>query len=178
VGIAGARIAKVMNVREASFLLLVSAIPALATLSASASGIMSDADFAAKREGRYVTGLPLVNYSSDTGFGYGARIYLFNNGSRNDPAFRETPYESQLFVQYFATTGGWQYHYLDADFPRIAGSAFRARGWLAYEKNTSRNFYGIGEASLHGFPGTTYAGYQKSLDNGKPLGSGDRKSVV
>lgn len=119
-----------------------------------------------------MTGLPLVNYSSDTGFGYGVRAFLFNNGSRTDPLFRETPYSAQVFLQYFATTSGWQYHWFYADFPAVGASGFRVRGGFVYEKNTNRNYFGVGEASLHGLPGTTCDKWQKTLDESEPRGAG------
>jgi hypothetical protein len=40
-----------------------------------------------KKEGWYPTGLPLINFSSDEGIGYGLRAYLYYNGSREDEYF-------------------------------------------------------------------------------------------
>ncbi len=48
---------------------------------------LSDEDLSKKIEGWYPTGLPLVNYDSDNGFGYGVRVYLYNNGTRDDEYF-------------------------------------------------------------------------------------------
>ena len=50
---------------------------------------LSDEDLAKKKEGWYPTGLPLVNFSTDAGLGYGARIFGYNNGLRTDPHFDE-----------------------------------------------------------------------------------------
>jgi hypothetical protein len=41
---------------------------------------MRTQDLADKVEGGYFTGLPLANSDPDTGFGFGARGYYFNNG--------------------------------------------------------------------------------------------------
>ncbi|HNA80303.1 MAG TPA: DUF5982 domain-containing protein, partial [Turneriella sp.] len=54
--------------------------------------VLNDKDFEKKKEGGFVTGLPLVNSDPNTGFGYGARLYYFYNGEKQDPLFRRTPY--------------------------------------------------------------------------------------
>src|SRR4029077_4328062 len=53
---------------------------------------LRDDDLARKREGGYFTGLPLANYDHDIGFGFGARVYYFDDGKRSDPFFPYTPY--------------------------------------------------------------------------------------
>ncbi len=105
---------------------------------------MSEEDLAKKREGWYPTGLPLVNFSSDTGLGYGLRLYLYNNGSREDPAFATAPYFLQTYIQYFATTGGWQYHEWNIDRLKIFGSNFRTKVSFVYEKKLNANYFGQG----------------------------------
>ncbi len=145
---------------------------ALIQSPACARGSLSDADLAAKREGWYVTGLPLFNYTSDTGLGYGVRLYYFDNGSRADPLFRTTPYSNQTYIQYFATTSGWQFHTLSVDLPAVAGMSYRVRGWLTYDRNTSRNYFGEGEGSLHSLPGKAYKNYQDDLNSTEPAGPG------
>src|SRR5262249_22135752 len=69
---------------------------------------LADAD--EKTEGRYVTGLPLFNYDTNTKFGFGIGGYITENGTRSDPFFPYTPYGRRLFLQVFATTGGYQQH--------------------------------------------------------------------
>src|SRR5689334_7212560 len=61
----------------------------LAAASALAAGParadrLSPEDLARKNEGGYVTGLPLFSYSTDIGFGGGARAYYYWNGERSD----------------------------------------------------------------------------------------------
>jgi hypothetical protein len=84
-------------------------------------------DYQRKNEGGYFTGLPLANYDSNTGVGFGVRGYYYYNGHRSDPLFGYTPYFFRTFLQLFATTGGLQFHWLDVDAPTIAGSPFRFR---------------------------------------------------
>lgn len=106
---------------------------------------MNAAGIADKREGSYLTGLPLLNSDPDTGFGFGARVEWFDNGSRDDVIFEATPYRHRLYAQAFFTTSGYQYHTLDYDAPYLKGSPFRLRAALIYEKSTAANYYGLGE---------------------------------
>jgi hypothetical protein len=129
-----------------------------------------------KREGRYLTGLPLVNFTSDTGVGYGARVYVNDNGRRGDARFDAAPYLAQVWVQYFATTGGWSYHGLHADLPFAGGTPWRVRTEFIYDRNTDQHYFGAGETSLARLPGGTYARYRAALDAAEPLGPGSTSS--
>ncbi len=100
-----------------------------------------------KKEGVYVTGLPLLNYDADKGFGYGARVYLYDNGSKEDDLFTLTPYKQQTYLQVFQTTNGWSYDVLHYDAPYIGDSLFRLTGELVYEKNTQATYFGTTSAS-------------------------------
>jgi hypothetical protein len=134
-------------------------------------GALSADDAARKQEGSFVTGLPLVNYTSDTGLGYGARVYLIGDGSRAESGFANRPYDTRLFAQFFSTTGGWQYHTLDLDAPElVTGLPVRVRAYAAYEANTDRRWFGAGSASLASLPGGSMAAYQQSLNDAHPAG--------
>jgi outer membrane protein assembly factor BamA len=117
---------------------------------------LHDEDLARKREGGYFTGLPLANYDHDIGFGFGARVYYFDDGKRSDPLFAYTPYEQRIFAQAFASTGGVQYHWLDYDAPHFFGSLFRVRASFEYQENTRQNYFGTGTRSMQplSFPGS------------------------
>src|SRR5688572_29765744 len=82
-------------------------------------------DYERKNESWYFTGLPLANYDPNTGYGGGARAYFYANGSRRDPLFGYTPYRHRFFAQYFATTRGLQFHWLDYDVPNLFDSPYR-----------------------------------------------------
>ena len=105
---------------------------------------LSDEDIAKKKEGWYPTGLPLVNYDSDNGFGYGVRVYMYNNGSRDEENFAYAPYKMQLYGQFYQTTNGYQYHEVNLDMPYIMGTKFRVITSVAYDKKINANFFGIG----------------------------------
>jgi outer membrane protein assembly factor BamA len=133
--------------------------------AAGAEGL-SDEDLAQKSERGYVTGLPLVSYSTDTGLGGGGRVYYYWNGTRDDPWFAQTPYLHRIFLQAFASTGGLQYHWLDYDAPRLLGSPYRIRSQLIFSRNVNSNYFGLGDVAVAplSFPGSperfdSYADY-------------------
>lgn len=105
---------------------------------------MSDEDLAKKREGVYFTGLPLVNFDSNTGLGGGARVYFYDNGKKDNPLFTETPYLLQAYAQLFITTKMWQYHELHVDMLRVGGTNLRLNTSFYFDKYATSNFYGIG----------------------------------
>ena len=120
-----------------------------------------------KRDGSYFTGLPIINYDSDTGLGYGARVYWHDNGDKASPLFDYTPYKYEIYGQFLQTTNGWQYHVLHFDAPYIGDSLFRITGELLYEKNTQANYYGTTSASLnnlHDTLGNSYETAQEQQD--------------
>jgi outer membrane protein assembly factor BamA len=115
-----------------------------------------------KLEGAHVTGLPLFNYGPSTGFGFGVGGYYTVNGTRTDPFFAYTPYRRRIFLQAFATTGGYQQHVIAFDGINLGDTPYRLRASLMYEHNTHANYFGVGEATLgplrfQGVPFSTYA---------------------
>ncbi|MFW5770499.1 MAG: Omp85 family outer membrane protein [Spirochaetota bacterium] len=113
---------------------------------------MGDEDLEKKKEGWYPTGLPLINYDSDNGLGYGARIYLYNNGARDDEYFAYSPYKLQMYAQFYQTTNGYQYHEFNLDMPYIAGTKFRIKTSVAFDKKINANYFGLGaENAKQGF---------------------------
>lgn len=125
-------------------------------------------DLARKKEGGYVTGLPLVTYSTDIGLGGGARAYYYWNGTRDDPRFAQSAYLHRIFLQAFASTRGLQFHWLDYDAPRLLGSPYRVRAQLIFERNINSNYFGLGDDALEPlhFPGAsrTFDSYSSYTD--------------
>jgi outer membrane protein assembly factor BamA len=109
---------------------------------------LSAQDLAQKREGVFVTPLPIVDTDPDTGWGFGALAYLYLDGKRDDPFFAHTPYRHRLYVQALATTNGYQQHVLDYDAPYFLDSPFRVRAQFYYEINTQQNYFGRGASTL------------------------------
>lgn len=129
-----------------------------------AKSTLTSEQIADKSDGIYLTGLPLVNYDADKGFGYGARVYLYDNGHKDDKLFTLTPYRHQLYAQFFQTTNGWSYHVLHYDAPYIAGSLFRLTGEVVYEKNTQANYFGTTADSLNDLTDTLGNSYTTAQD--------------
>lgn len=128
----------------------------LAATGARAEGLTPE-DLARKNERGYVTGLPLLSYSTDLGFGGGARAYYYWNGLRSDERFATTPYLHRIFLQAFFSTRGLQFHWLDYDAPRIFRSPYRVRSQLIFGRNINSNYFGLGDDALAplSFPGAT-----------------------
>lgn len=126
----------------------------LVTTGARADGLTPD-DLARKNERGYVTGLPLLAFSTDLGFGAGARAYYYWNGRRSDERFATTAYLHRIFLQAFFSTRGLQFHWLDYDAPRIFRSPYRVRSQLIFGRNINSNYFGLGDQALAplGFPG-------------------------
>jgi len=130
---------------------------------------LNEEDLAKKKEGWYPTGLPLLSFNSDNGFGYGALVYMYFNGNREDKYFDMTPYFMKLYVSYFATTKGIRKYTISIDFPYVMGSKFRLKAALRYERAQNANYFGIGadaaKAKLTDNTGNTYSKYKDYYDN-------------
>ncbi len=135
---------------------------------------LSEEDLEKKKEGWYPTGLPLANFSTDAGFGYGARVFGYNNGLRTDPYFDESPYFMQVYGQFFQTTGGQAYHQADLDMPFLAGTEYRLRARIGYDAVLNANYFGhtaaAADAGLEGADGEIYDDWNSYSDH---LLSGD-----
>lgn len=141
--------------------------------------VLSDSDFAKKKEGGFITGLPLVNSDPNTGIGYGARVFYFYNGEKEDPLFRRTPYRHQVYAQFFQTTFGYQYHELNWDAPYIMNSLFRVRSAIVFEKNIWANYFGTGARTLNplSFNGVTYDKYAEYNTELRKISNGETNSA-
>lgn len=139
---------------------------------------MTDSDLADKQEHGYFTGLPLINSDPDTGVGFGARVYYYDNGSRDDAIFAYTPYRHRVYGQAYGTTNGFQFHEIDYDGPYLAGLPLRLKATLAFERNNAAHYFGLGEGSLDRlrFPGSpvkyaTASAYDDALRTLRPDGT-------
>jgi len=136
---------------------------------------LTEAQVADKQTGSYFTGLPIINYDSDTGLGYGARVYWHDNGEKDASLFDMTPYKYEIYGQFLETTNGWQYHVLHFDAPYIGGSLFRITSELLYEKNTQANYFGTTASSLGNLNDSNNNTYNTAQEQQDALdGQGDR----
>jgi hypothetical protein len=114
-----------------------------------------------KREGSYITGIPLIASDPDSGVNYGASLQWFENGPKDSPFFSYAPYRRRVAASVNLTTRGTQEYYAEYDQPYIADSPWRIRAFGGYLGNTFEPYFGIGERTLGplafpGTPGTTY----------------------
>ena len=137
----------------------------LASSHSAEAAKLSESDLAKKKEGSFLTGLPLVNYSSDSGFGYGVRLYWYDNGKPSDAHFDETPYFVQTYGQFFQTTKGQSVHEVSADMPYFMGSEYRLQTLFTYYAVLNANYHGIGAASADaGLVDSNGFGYDTAAD--------------
>jgi outer membrane protein assembly factor BamA len=124
-----------------------------------------------KREGRFITAVPAIGWDQQAGLTLGVVGFLFNNGKKDDPFFRTTPYRQQISVTALGTLSGAQRYAASLDQPNIFDSPYRLRAAVQYAIDPLNNYFGIGRASMQDlhFPRTpgrlfgTYNGYQDAL---------------
>ncbi len=114
-----------------------------------------------KKEGWYLTGIPLIGVDPDSGFNYGASIQWYDDGPKDSPFFYYAPYRKRVAATVLLTTKGTQEYYVEYDQPYIADLPWRVRAFGGYLGNKFENYFGIGERTLEplrfpGTPGTTY----------------------
>lgn len=117
-----------------------------------------------------VAGLPIANYSTVTGIGYGGFASVVHTEVEGSP----DPYKARLAVQAFWTTKKYQDHNLRFDFPSILGSKFRVDGVVGYERWKESPYYGAGNfnprLNFDDLPGTVDAQGAPVLDDdGNPI---------
>ena len=90
--------------------------------------------------GYKTTAIPIVNFSSDDGTGYGVRAYLFDyDGS-------SIPYRRQYSLQAFFTTGGKWVHRALIDAPELL-PGYRIEIEAVFEQQEQANYFGTGTLS-------------------------------
>jgi hypothetical protein len=142
---------------------------------------MSKEDLAKKKQVPYFVGLPLINASSDNGVGYGARVYWYDPGTEKDEYFDSTPYFTSVYLQFFKTTYGQQYHTLHLDKYNVGGSKLRIKTEIIYDASKNANFFGIGkDSSDQKLTGNSveydkYSDYYDNFLNAGPTNYNNRK---
>ena len=87
--------------------------------------------------------VPLINFTTDRGFGYGAYGALFFMGP-DGPG--DAPYKLQVGAQLYRTTGGYQDHKLVLDVPSLADGRLRADLHVGWERWDQAYYFGQGNA--------------------------------
>ena len=112
-------------------------------LTSLACHAFADTDSAKDRSKKSwdIAGFPLVNFTTDRGFGYGA--YLAGYFFSKTPKERE-PYRASIGGQFYQTTDGYAFHKLLLDFPSILNTNVRLDVVSGYEAWDDANYFGIG----------------------------------
>ncbi len=119
-----------------------------------------------KREGAYVTGLPLIGVTPESGVIYGGTVQWYDNGSKDSPFFPYTPYRKKINAMVDLGTKGRQEYILEYDQPYVADTPWRVRASGAYLVYEFEDYFGVGEETLGmlRFPGTPGVTYTRADD--------------
>lgn len=85
--------------------------------------------------------VPLANYTSDTGFGFGAGVALI------DYADGEEPFRNAFFLKGFITTRWVQHHAVQWEAPRLAGSDVSIWTRAEFRRQLDANYFGVGNTT-------------------------------
>lgn len=96
------------------------------------------------RTGWGVQGLPLLNFNSDEGLGFGARALLVDSGDGT-----QKPYRYALMAQFFQTTRGVASHRLQLDAPGFLESPWRLGAEVALLNDRFSPYFGLGGAAAY-----------------------------
>ncbi len=91
-----------------------------------------------------LNGLPVINYDSDEGFGYGGMFEAYNYGEEG-----LTPYRFTLQPRVFLTTKGRRDFTLFFDAPYLLSDGWRVDGSLGSERQIASPYYGPGNTSVY-----------------------------
>lgn len=89
-------------------------------------------------------GLPLFNFNTDTGFGYGGQVVVVD---RADGTWR--PWRASIMLRYWATTENIYGHILSVDLPRFMGTAWRMGLELQASRNLYNPWFGLGNEAAY-----------------------------
>jgi hypothetical protein len=102
----------------------------------------------AKKEGRFITGLPRVQFDPIRGFGAGGNLFLFQNGRRGDPLFDYKPYDYRLSTEFFVFQNGRARYAINLDVPFLFDTQWRMRADAVRWEDPEAQYWGIGRSSL------------------------------
>lgn len=101
-----------------------------------------------KREGWYVTGLPLFGNDAVSGTGLGALANFIYNGTKEDTSFEYTPYEHLISVGLYRTSKNAETYYVSWDAPYFLDTAYRIKSDIYYDSNLFNQYFGLGKESM------------------------------
>ena len=96
--------------------------------------------------------LPILNFTSDRGTGYGAYVANYYHGDGHSPS---QPYKASIGVQFYQATKDYSFHKLLLDFPNIFDTGVRLDVFSGYQIWDSAWYFGIGDATPRLLPKDT-----------------------
>lgn len=124
-----------------------------------------------KQEGFYFTPMPIIAWDPDTEFNIGAAVEFYDNGKKDSPFFRYTPYRWKASTAALVSTAGVFQVLGYYDMPYVADTPWRIRAEMDVFHNPFKNYFGIGnDGQQLVFPGTgaifgSYEDYKNALGN-------------
>jgi outer membrane protein assembly factor BamA len=106
-------------------------------------------DAPSSRKGWDFQGVPILNFNTDDGAGYGALVMLVD---RADGTYE--PYRYSVLLQFFQTTRQVAAHIVNIDAPRFLQSQWRMGVDFAYLRTRFSPYYGLGNTAEHITPFT------------------------
>lgn len=93
------------------------------------------------KRGWDAAGIPLVNFTTDRGVGYGLYAAVFHHGAEGAAP---NPYRTSVGGQFYETSGGYAYHKLLLDMFDAFGTTMRLDARAGYESWDSAWYFGQG----------------------------------
>lgn len=109
---------------------------------------MTEGKLKDKREGNYVTGLPLFSSDPVRGQGLGILVNYFENGNKDEPLFKYQPYKYKLSGSLFQTTNNAQHHFVELEVPYIWDTPYRIKAEVYYDRVDNTPYFGIGAHTM------------------------------
>jgi outer membrane protein assembly factor BamA len=116
--------------------------PPTASQQAPADAPAAAPDAPARRTGWDLQGVPILNFNTDEGAGYGALVMLVD---RADGTYE--PYRYSILLQFFQTTRQVASHMVIIDAPRFLGSQWRMGTDITYLRTRFAPYYGLGNTA-------------------------------
>jgi hypothetical protein len=143
---------------------------------------MSDEELKDKREGTFVTGLPQLGSDPINGQGIGGDLFIYDNGKKDDPYFKYTPYRSLTEIHAFFTNKDQKEASIALDLPYVFDSTWRIRFEAGYEDNPNLLYFGrtaktLNRLQYQGKKYSRYNSYANAIEQTRPGNTGEAAIV-
>jgi hypothetical protein len=134
---------------------------------------MNQEELKNKKEGMFLTGIPLFGSDPINGQGFGGDFFLFLNGTRADPFFEYTPYRQKWNLHAYITNKSQKEASVSVDTPYLFNTAWRLRLQIIVADNPNLLYFGKTSATLknlnyRGQVHRSYSSYESALSSIRP----------